>query len=237
MQRYFIDESKENIQLSDEQIHHIKNVMRMHVDDEIEIIYKEEGFIYKIVSLNPFEITQVSKIKNSSELNVNLVLLYCLPKGDKLELVIQKATEIGVNEIVLVKSSRCISKFTNDDFRRKRDRYIKIATEASEQSHRFKVPKIEKMINYKDIAKLHFDYAYIAYENEDLGSFKDDISKIKKGDRVAILIGPEGGFSLEEVEYAEKCNYKSITLGKRILRSETACISSLSVLAYLFEEV
>ncbi len=236
MQRYFIDSNKKDIVLNDEQIHHISKVMRMKQNDQIEIIFQEKGYIYKIDSLNPFAISYIEDIKNNSELNVDITLLYCLPKGDKLDLVIQKATEIGAKEIILVQSSRCVSKYTEEDFKRKKTRFNKIALEASEQSHRFMVPKIEKMINFKDLNKLNFDYGYIAYENEDKATFNDDLKNINKGQSIGILIGCEGGFSPEEVKYANECNFKSVSLGKRILRSETACIYALSVLCYNLED-
>lgn len=236
MQRYFIDKEKDHIELNQEQIHHIIKVMRMNIHDKIEIVFKEKGYIYQISSLQPFEIDFVEELSDNPELNVDLTLLYCLPKGDKLDLVIQKATEIGVKEIILVQSSRCISKFSMTDFLRKKDRFDKIAIEASEQSHRFIVPKINQLISFKDINKLKFDYAYIAYEKEGSGSFLDDIKNIKKDDKVGILIGCEGGFSSSEVEYAVANGYKSISLGKRILRSETACFYALSVLSYLLED-
>ena len=233
MQRYFI-ETDEFI-LNKEQIRHITRVMRMNVGEYIEIVHKGVCYISKIASLNPFEVTKVEVLKDSSELNVDITLLYCLPKGDKLEFVIQKATEIGVKRIILVQSSRCVSKFKKEDFDRKLERFKKIAIEASEQSHRLIVPIVEEIIDYKDINKYHFDYAYIAYENEEKGTFLKDLSNVKNGESIGIIVGPEGGFSKEEVEYATRENYKSITLGKRILRSETACVFALSVISYLIE--
>ena len=234
MQRYFIEGNDFN--LNSEQIKHIVKVMRMEKDDEIEVVFNNECFICKIVDTTPFRIEKVRKLDNSPELNVDITLLYCLPKGDKLDLVIQKATEIGVKNIVLVQSSRCVCKFKKEDFDKKITRFKKIATEASEQSHRLVIPEIKDIIDYKDINKYHFDYSYIAYENEKNGTFIKDLKEVKKGQSIGIIIGSEGGFSLQEVEYAVKCGYKSVTLGKRILRSETACIYALSVISYLLED-
>ena len=121
MQRYFIEGNDFN--LNSEQIKHIVKVMRMEKDDEIEVVFNSECFICKIVDTTPFRIEKVRKLDNSPELNVDITLLYCLPKGDKLDLVIQKATEIGVKNIILVQSSRCVCKFKKEDFDKKITRF------------------------------------------------------------------------------------------------------------------
>ena len=235
MQRYFIENN--DFVLSSDQLHHIKNVMRMKEGNHFMIVNDASLYECEIISLNPFNFNKVLVDSASPELNVDITLLYCLPKGDKLDLVIQKATEIGVNNIILVQSSRCVSKFKKEDYDKKRSRFKKIVIEASEQSHRLKVPTIYDIIDFKDISKYHFDQAYIAYENEGDIRFDSDFNQLKKGQSVGILIGCEGGFSFEEVEYAKKCGYRSISLGKRILRSETACIYALSVLTNAVEDI
>lgn len=235
MQRYFIENN--DFVLSSDQLHHIKNVMRMKEGNHFMIVNDASLYECEIISLNPFNFNKVLVDSASPELNVDITLLYCLPKGDKLDLVIQKATEIGVNNIILVQSSRCVSKFKKEDYDKKRSRFKKIVIEASEQSHRLKVPTVYDIIDFKDISKYHFDQAYIAYENEGDTRFDSGFNKLKKGQSVGILIGCEGGFSIEEVEYAKKCGYRSISLGKRILRSETACIYALSVLTNAVEDI
>ena len=112
MQRYIIQTKEFN--LNEEQIRHATKVMRMTVGDEIEVVYNKACYIVRITSIKPFGIEKVSEITKSPELNVDITLLYCLPKGDKLDFVIQKATEIGVKNIVLVQSSRCVTKFKKD---------------------------------------------------------------------------------------------------------------------------
>lgn len=236
MQRYFIDKKFDKIEFTNEQISHISKVMRMNTNDSIEVIFNNRCYICNITSFNPFKTEIVSEIKNSPELNINLTLLYCLPKGDKLDLVIQKATEIGVSEIILVQSSRCVTKYKKEDFKKKLDRFNKIALEASEQSHRFKIPIIKDIIDYKEIKNYTFDHSFIAYENEQNISLKS-INNLKSKQSIGIIIGSEGGFSIQEVEYAQKNGYKSISLGKRILRSETACIYALSILSFLTEDL
>ena len=129
------------------------------------------------------------------------------------------------------------SKFKKEDFNKKLQRFNKIASEASEQSHRLIIPTIKDIIDFKDIKNYSFDHAYIAYEKEENNTFKNSFNNVKPHQSIGIIIGSEGGFSQEEVEYAINNGYKSLSLGKRILRSETACLYSLSVLSFLVEDL
>lgn len=234
MQRYFIESTNE-ITFTDEQIHHISKVMRMNINEQFEIVFNNKCFLVEIISFNPFKVNIINEITSSPELNVDITLLYCLPKGDKLDLVIQKATEIGVKNIILVQSSRCVCKYKKEDYIKKITRLNKIILEASEQSHRFILPKIIDIIDFKGLKKYQFNHNFIAYENEKTTSLNS--FTFKKNESIGILIGSEGGFSIQEVKYAEENNYKAISLGKRILRSETACIYALSVLSFLSEDL
>lgn len=237
MQRYFIDKNYDHIELNNEQLHHITKVMRMNINDKIEAVFNSKCYLLNITSLSPFSFEIIETLTSNSELNVDITLLYCLPKGDKLDLVIQKATEIGVKNIILVQSSRCVCKFKKEDFNKKLQRFNKIASEASEQSHRLIIPTIKDIIDFKDIKNYSFDHAYIAYEKEENNTFKNSFNNVKPHQSIGIIIGSEGGFSQEEVEYAINNGYKSLSLGKRILRSETACLYSLSVLSFLVEDL
>ena len=152
-----------------------------------------------------------------------------------MDLVIQKATELGVSEIILVQSERCIAKITKENKEKKLIRFNKIALEASEQSKRTRVPLIDKVIDYKDISKFTFDHSFIAYEDEGEISFKEKIEQIKEGETIGIIIGSEGGFSRREVDYAIEKGYQSVSLGKRILRSETAVFYALASFGLILE--
>ena len=167
MQRYFIDENYNQIEFNNEQLHHIIKVMRMNINDKIEAVFNSKCYLLNITSISPFSFEIIETLTDNSELNVDITLLYCLPKGDKLDLVIQKATEIGVKNIILVQSSRCVCKLKKEDFNKKLQRFNKIASEASEQSHRLIVPEIKEIIDFKDIKNYSFDHAYIAYEKEE----------------------------------------------------------------------
>ena len=236
MQRYFAKKINENIILSENDIFHIQKVMRSKIGDKFQVVVDNEAFYAEITSFNPFSFKIIEKITNSPELDGYIRLLYCLPKGEKLDLVIQKAVELGVKEIVLVNSSRCVRKIDEKDKDKKLSRFNKIIKEASEQCKRVELMKLEDIIDYKDINKYNADKSFIAYENSDeqLSSLYEDFKDINNK-TINILIGSEGGFSIEEVEYAIKCGYKSISLGKRILRSETSCFYALSLLSFFME--
>lgn len=236
MQRYFVEEMKDGIpSFSKEQIHHIVDVMRMKIDDRITVVYNNEAYLCSIKKTSPLEVKVEENLFEEHELKNDVTLLYCLPKGEKLELVVQKATELGVHEIILVQSERCIAKITKENKEKKLLRLNKIALEASEQSKRTFIPIIKDVINYKDINKYHFDYQFIAYENEGETTFKKHLEMIKDHESISILVGSEGGFSIQEVEYAKSCGYKSISLGKRILRSETAVFYALTSIGFILE--
>lgn len=236
MQRYFIEEMDNGRPLfSKDQIHHIVNVMRMRSGDKITIVYQNEAFLCELTNNNPLEVKLIENLNEDHELHNNVTLLYCLPKGEKLELVVQKATELGVSEIILVQSERCIAKITKENKDKKLLRLNKIALEASEQSKRTKVPVIKEVISYKELSKFHFDHQFIAYENEGELSFKARLEQVKENESIGVLIGSEGGFSISEVEKAKDIGYISVSLGKRILRSETAVFYALSTIGFVLE--
>lgn len=236
MQRYFVEKIIDNeVVISKDQEHHIVKVMRMRVGDQITCVNEGKVYLCEISSTLPLIIKVKEELLENNELDVKVTLLYCLPKGDKLDLVLQKATELGVSEIILVQSERCIAKIKKEDETRKLARFNQIVKEASEQSKRCKIPVVEKIIQYKDIASFKFDHQFIAYENEKEETFFEKLQNVQKGQSIGILIGSEGGFSLKEVEFAKENNYHSISLGKRILRSETAVFYALSVISFITE--
>lgn len=233
MQRYFVKRDNDNIILNKDDIFHITKVMRSKINDQFEVCDENKVYLCEITSFNPFNFKVIKEIVENNEIDGHIRLLYCVPKGDKLDLVIQKACELGCNEIVLINSERCVRKINNDEFSKKLVRFNKIIKEASEQSKRTKLMKINSLIDYKDINKFNSDESFIAYEKSDskLLNLEDELKELK-GKTINILVGAEGGFSLEEVKLAEKYGYKNITLGARILRSETACFYVLSLFSF-----
>ena len=234
MERYFVRNENGNLILKDEQVHQIVKVMRNKIGDQITLIHDGYFSLCKITSLNPFQFEIINTEESKTELNRDITLLYCLPKGDKLEFAIQKATELGVKRMVLVNSSRTIMKIKKEDEKKKLERYSRIALEASEQCGRGYVPEIVGVIPFSKISEYKSSLSLIAYENERSMSISSDL--LKNHDSVSIVIGAEGGFSLEEVDYANKNGYISTCLGNRILRSETAVVYALSLLSHYSEE-
>ena len=187
----------------------------------------------QIISLKPLSIKIIKKLDEDSELKNHVTLYYCLSKGDKNDLVIQKATELGVKRIVLVSSKRCVVKYDNKNVDKKLERFKKIAKEASEQSHRLLIPDIEGPLDLKKLDKvIQEKNLLVAYE----GNKDDKAFYINKDiDSIGILIGPEGGLDLEEIKYLNNIGFINISLGKRILRTETAAIYALSVISNILE--
>ena len=165
-----------------------------------------------------------------------------LPKADKMELIIQKSVELGVFDITPIEMKRCVVKLNEKDKTKKIQRWQKISEVASKQCGRNIIPSINSIINIKNVCNLlnEYDIVLIAYENEKETTLKQVLNEIKqcyneKEIKIAIIIGPEGGIASEEVEILKESGAKSITLGKRILRTETVALSVLSVIMYELE--
>ncbi|WP_294578000.1 16S rRNA (uracil(1498)-N(3))-methyltransferase [uncultured Thomasclavelia sp.] len=240
MQRYFIDEvieKQEEITLTESDLHHVKNVMRMNNGDQI-ICLDPTGQVYltAIKDINQGLITIIEKRDENNELDVDVTLVYALPKGDKLEMVLQKATELGVKRIVPLLTRRCVIKTNPEKFAKKMTRYHKIVKEASEQSRRNIIPEITNVITLKQLDQYLGDYNLVAYEElakhgEDR-ALKQTLKQLQPGAKITIIVGCEGGFDYQEIEMMENLGIEACSLGKRILRSETAPLYFLSVIGY-----
>lgn len=234
MQRYFVTSNNNEIIFSTDDIFHISVVMRNKINDLIEIVLDSNVYLAKIISFKPFKVEIVSKIEENHELNGFIRLILCSLRGDKNEFVIQKAVELGVKEIIIVESTRSVSKIL-DKKDSKLVRYKKIIKEAKEQSKRTFDVNIDIM-SFKDINNLKSDLSIIPYEatNESISNLGIILNECK--DKIVnVIIGPEGGFTKSEVEYCHSLNYKEVSLGRRILRSETASLFILSLLSYNME--
>ena len=237
MQRYFaslID--KEHVKLEPEDEHHLLHVMRMRQGDEIEVVADGVLYLCNIGGTNPLTIYAVHEIETDVELNVDVTLLFALTKGDRTDLVVQKATELGVKRIALIQSERTVVRYEEKDIAKKCARYQKIMKEASEQSHRLIVPEMMGIFNLKKLPKEVFsDLNYVGYE-KDASDVNGMFANFDKKKSITILIGPEGGFSEEEINNLVKQGFIRTSLGKRILRAETAAMYALSVIGYLLEK-
>lgn len=237
----------ENIQgnriiLDGTNVNHIKNVLRMKVGEEIAVSNGIDGREYRcgIISLGDTIECELRFIKEEgTELPSKIYLFQGFPKGDKMELVVQKAVELGVFEIIPVFMKRCIVKLDEKKAASKVARYNTIAEAAAKQSKRGVIPKVSACKSFKDAVEYakKQDIIIVPYElAEDMSNTRKVFSEIQPGQSIAFFIGPEGGIAPEEMELLLNNNAKSITLGKRILRTETAGLMVLSWFSYLLEE-
>ena len=245
MSRYFVNSTQiiENqITIIGEDYQHLKKVLRAVKGDIITVCC--DGFDY-ISEINEISNTYISsniieKNKNLTEAALKVTLYQGLPKADKMELIVQKCIELGVNEIIPVITERCISKINNNnDAQNKVARWQKIALEAAKQCNRGIVPQIGTPIKFNEAIALasKMDLSVIPYEKENATGLNAVVAKCSDVTTASILIGPEGGFTQREIQLAESHNIKKITLGPRILRTETAGMVALSLMMYELGDV
>lgn len=231
------------IKIIGEDVNHIVNVLRLRNSDEIIACNKDTGksYITKINNIDKefVEVEILEENLETTESNVNIDLFQGLPKSDKMEYIIQKTTEIGVKNVFPVAMDRCIVKLDSKTATKKIERWQKIAEVAAKQSKRDFIPKIENIINIENICQNieKYDIILIAYENEDNVTLKSELRKLDrtKNLRIGVIVGPEGGLSESEVQKLVPSGAKCITLGKRILRTETAPLVLLGDIIYEFE--
>ena len=234
MQRYFGLIKDNKAFLNEEDAHHL-NVLRTKIGEHIEVVDTSKLFECCVDGLSPLDITVITEISVDNELKKEVTLFFSLSKGDKNEFVIQKATELGATRIVLIDSSRTVMKIKKEDVQRKLERYQKIAKEASEQSHRLVVPSIEGVYQLNKIEKsLLPELCFVAYEKE-AGKTTNSFVGLEKAKSIGVFIGPEGGYDEKEIAYLNSLGVESISLGKRILRTETAAVYALSVISFMLE--
>ena len=247
MPKFFIKNNQvkgEYIDITGDVVNHIKNVLRLKIDDCIQVCNSDTGNNYKaqIVSVEKSNIkcSIIEKLNSTVESNVYIHILQGLPKADKMELIIQKCTELGVQEITPVNMERSIVKLNPKDETKKIQRWQKIAEVAAKQSGRDKITQINNIVKFKDIFNVLKDYDafLVAYEKEKENTLKKELIKLKEvsSPKVAVLIGPEGGIDDEEIKILKTNNTKIITLGKRILRTETAPLAISSIIQYELEK-
>ena len=246
MYKFFISQKQidgETVTITGEDVNHIANVLRLKQLDKIILCNKDEGksYISEIMQIEKAYIICkiLEMVSETTESNVNIDLFQGLPKADKMEYIIQKATEIGVKNIYPVNLERCIVKLDSKSEAKKIDRWQKIAEVASKQSKRDVIPNINNVINIKNICQnaKKYDIILIAYENEDKITIKDVLKSLDKSKKIniGIVIGPEGGLSENEVTELMEAGAKSVSLGKRILRTETAPLVMISDIIYEFD--
>lgn len=247
MGKFFVKSSQiydNKITIVDEDVNHIKNVLRLNINDKITICDLDSSINYncEIVEISNEKINChiLEKVDSTTEGNVELHIFQGLPKADKMELIIQKGTELGVSKFIPVKFSRCIVKLSGKDEVKKIDRWNKISEVASKQCGRDIIPKVENVKNIKNLCEeiKKYDLVILAYELEEKNYIKNELLKLKntkKQYKIAVIIGPEGGIEKSEAEEIEKAGAKVVSLGKRILRTETVTMNVASIIMYELE--
>ena len=227
--------SGDTIRIEGGDVNHMKNVLRIKLHEKVEIsdgyskkyLCEVEAYEEKAALLNILE-----EMETDTELASKLYLFQGLPKSDKMELIVQKAVELGVYQVIPVAMKRSVVRLDDKKAAKKVERWNSIAESAAKQAGRSRIPEVAMPLSYKEALKM-------AEELDITGGMeatREVIRQIKSGQSVGIFIGPEGGFELEEVDAATAMGAKIITLGRRILRTETAGLATLAVLMFELEQ-
>ncbi|MDD5383148.1 MAG: 16S rRNA (uracil(1498)-N(3))-methyltransferase [Candidatus Margulisbacteria bacterium] len=233
MPRFFVAQEQIPV-ITGADVHHIRDVLRLKIGDKLELS-DGAGKIYeaRISQIKKTEIICgiIASHQAESEPLAKVTLAQALPKGQKMDFVIEKGVELGVDRIIPVVTERTIGK------KAKLDRWRKLAKEAAEQSGRAIIPEISPPASFDEVLKMQpdFDLALIPWELEKDNSLKEILSSSKAQNtnyKILILIGPEGGFSHQEIDQAKAAGFQSVSLGKRILRTETAGLAALAAIIY-----
>ena len=233
--------TEKRIVIDGQDVNHMKNVLRLKVGEQVMVNGGDnKDYLCTIaeyqsdtVNLDVLEI-----VDSDRELSAKICLFQGLPKGDKMELIIQKCVELGVNEIVPVAMKRCVVKLDDKKAESKIKRYQSISESAAKQSNRSIIPHINRVMSFKEAIEYAkgMDIAIVPYELcEGMDTFKNALSMITAGKTVGVFIGPEGGFEPTEISYALENGITPVSLGRRILRTETAGMTVMSIIMYHLE--
>ena len=250
MPKFFVKENQvhnEKIHIIGEDVNHIKNVLRMKIGDTFNVCNEDssENYLAEIEIFNKEEIVCniVEKLENVAESNVKVYIYQGLPKSDKMELIIQKSVELGVNAITPIEMKNCVVKLDGKDKIKKIERWQKISEVAAKQCGRDIIPKICPVKNINEICNEFKEYnlVLLCYENEKDTYLKQVLQELKNTKiednifKIAVIIGPEGGIDISEVEKIKQNGAKVVSLGSRILRTETVSLNVLSIIMYELE--
>ena len=246
VQRYFVKQpaNENRFVIDSEDTHHISKVMRMEVGDKIICVEPNgKAAICEIAKITDEQVlADVVQWKDEkSELPISITIASGLPKGDKLEWIIQKGTELGAREFIPFSARRSVVKWDDKKAVKKVERWQKIAKEAAEQSHRGIVPDVLSPMNFKALLEKskNFQYKLVAFEEEsrngETSLFSTALQKMKPGESLLLVFGPEGGLDDEEVRLLQENDFILCGLGPRILRTETAPLYALAAISYHFE--
>lgn len=235
MQRYFCEKQEHQIfTLSEDDSYHVVKVMRMEVSNSIEIICQNHTYLCEIVELEPLVKAKIVElIEEERELSYQITIVQSLVKEQKMDMILQKCTELGVFQIIPYEATRSILKLdTKQD--KKIMRWQKVVKEAAEQSKRKMIPVVTSCMNLSNLVKLSdYDMKILCTVNENSQNLKKVLSKVTSGAKILFVIGPEGGFTKEEEKIFLENQFLPISLGKTVLRTETASLFIMSVIRYL----
>lgn len=245
MQKFFVTEKQVNkniVKIEGGDVNHLRNVLRANLGEKIQIciIDIKKNYICEIKEIQKkyIKCKIIEEKESEQEPTVKVSILQGLPKAEKMEFIIQKSVELGAYDVTPVEMSRSVVKLNENNKIKKIQRWRKIAEVASKQCKRDIIPEVKDIKNIKQICNLinEYDILFVAYENEKNTKLKEELKKLKNSDKkdlkIAILIGPEGGITEQEIDELQKKGAKVITLGKRILRTETVALTILSVIMY-----
>ena len=249
MPKFFVKTNqieKDKIKIIGEDVKHINQVLRAKIGEELTICNLDTtlNYITTVSQITPeYVICNIQDcVKSFVESNIQVTIFQGLPKADKMELIIQKSVELGVYEITPIEMKRCVVKLNEKDKIKKIDRWQKISEVAAKQCGRNIIPNINQIINLKNVCNLFdkYDIVLVAYENENKNTLKNELEKIKqkynnREIKIGVIIGPEGGIDSEEIKMLQENGAITITLGKRILRTETVALNVLSIIMYELE--
>ncbi len=235
MQRYFVKEKDQNSNfiIEDSDLHHIRNVMRNVPGDNIEVVYNKKVYLCEINTLEPLTLNIKSESLEDRDIGLNLTVAIGMVNEQKFDLILQKLTELGVTTIIPLKMERSIVKLDDKKFEKKQIRWEKICKEASEQSHRTTIPKIENQMTLKELLNYNSEEKLICSLNEHTKPLSNYLKEDLKS--ILFVVGPEGGISKKEEEFLMDNGFKSVSLGKRVLRVETATIYLVSIINYIYK--
>ena len=232
---------EDKIYIEGSDVNHIKNVLRMKIGEELQVSDgNNKQYLCEILVMDAEQVCVSVKeeLERDTELPSKIYLFQGLPKGDKMEFIVQKAVELGVYEVIPVATKRAVVKLDEKKAAKKTERWNGIAESGAKQSGRNVIPKVTQVMSYKEAMQYakELDVVLIPYElAEGMEETRRIVEGIESGQSVGVFIGPEGGFEAEEVAYALEQGAMAVTLGKRILRTETAGLTTLSILMYHLE--
>lgn len=233
MQRYFSNKKIDNtFLLEKEDYYHIKTVMRFHDGEKIQVVYNNEAYLCSLSNVKEVPIISILEtLPKSEEKNIEIVLLLPLLKEQKMDFVLQKATELGISKIIPMATERSIIKLKDEKIDRKIERWTKICKEASEQSYRTTIPEITEIMTYQTMPEWD-GIKIVCSTSEQKMKLCSSLQDLDKCARIVIAVGPEGGLTDKEEVLLKSKGFTSVTLGNRIMRVETVPIFLLSIINY-----